>query len=57
MFFNADVAEVYLAWAESGIAWADLGLGVALFALGVAGAYLLVRVQRKADKKDESEEV
>lgn len=57
MFFNADVAEVYLAWAGSGIAWADLGLGVALFALGVAGAYLLVRVQRKADKKGESEEV
>lgn len=50
MFFNGDVAAVYASWAKSGIVWADLGLGLALLVIGVVGAYLLVRVQRRADR-------
>ncbi len=50
MFFNGDVAAVYLAWAQNGVSWLDLGLGIALLAVGVVLSYLLVRVQRKADK-------
>lgn len=49
MFCNGDIVEVYAAWAQSGAQWLDILLGVALFALGVAGAYWLVRVQRKKD--------
>ncbi len=51
MFCNGDIIGVYIAWASEGIAWLDLLLGVGLFAVGVAGAYLLVRYQRKQDEK------
>lgn len=51
MFFNGDVAEVYLAWSQNGVSGLDLGLGIALLIVGVAVSYLLVRVQRKADNK------
>ena len=47
MFFNAEIVKVYVQWAASGINVGHLLLGVALLALGVAGAYALVRVQRK----------
>ncbi len=49
MFFNGDVAAVYLAWAQNGVSGLDLGLGLLLLIVGVAVSYLLVRVQRKAD--------
>lgn len=49
MFFNGDVAEVYLAWAQNGVSGLDLGLGLFLLIVGVSVSYLLVRVQRKAD--------
>ncbi|MBQ8319753.1 MAG: DUF368 domain-containing protein [Clostridia bacterium] len=54
MFFNGDVAAVYLTWAKTGISGLDLGLGIFLLIVGIAAAYMLVRVQRKADgeKKD-----
>lgn len=51
MFFNAEIVKVYAEWAASGINWLHLALGVALLAAGVVGAYWLVRVQRKHDKK------
>ena len=47
MFFNAEIVKVYAQWAASGINVGHLLLGVALLVLGVAGAYALVRVQRK----------
>ena len=53
MFFNGDVAEVYLAWAQNGVSGLDLGLGIFLLAVGIALSYLLVRVQRKADREAE----
>lgn len=52
MFCNGDIVEVYAAWAQNGAQWLDILLGVALFALGVAGAYWLVRVQRKKDAEN-----
>ena len=52
MFFNGDVAAVYLSWAQNGVSGFDLGLGLFLFAVGVVLSYLLVKVQRKADKKE-----
>ena len=51
MFFNAEIVKVYAEWAASGINWLHLALGVVLLAAGVVGAYWLVRVQRKHDKK------
>ena len=51
MFFNAEIVKVYAEWAASGINWLHLALGVVLLAAGVVGAYWLVRVQRKNDKK------
>ena len=51
MFFNGDVAAVYLAWAQNGVSGLDLGLGLGLLVIGVVLSYLLVRVERKADKK------
>ncbi len=53
MFCNGDVMEVYIGWAKNGIAWLDLVLGIVLFAVGIVLAYLLVRYQRKQDKKAE----
>lgn len=47
MFFNAEIVKVYAQWSASGINVGHLLLGLALLALGVAGAYTLVRVQRK----------
>ncbi len=52
MFFNGDVAAVYLFWAQNGVSGLDLGLGLFLLAVGVVLSYLLVKVQRKADKKE-----
>lgn len=52
MFFNGDVAAVYLSWAQNGVSGFDLGLGLFLLAVGVVLSYLLVKVQRKADKKE-----
>ena len=51
MFFNAEIVKVYAEWAASGINWLHLALGVVVLAAGVVGAYWLVRVQRKHDKK------
>jgi putative membrane protein len=51
MFFNAEIIKVYADWAVGGINWLHLALGILLLAVGVVGAYLLVRVQRKHDKK------
>ena len=47
MFFNGDVAGVYLSWAQNGVAVFDLVVGLVLFVIGTVLAYLLVRVQRK----------
>ncbi len=55
MFCNGDIIEVYIGWARGGVAWLDLALGVGLFILGVAGAYLLVRYQRKKDAEGKEE--
>ena len=52
MFCNGDIMETYLAWVQNGIAFFDLGLGIALFFLGIAGAYMLVRYQRKKDAEN-----
>ena len=52
MFCNGDIMETYLSWAQNGVAFLDLGLGIALFALGIAGAYMLVRYQRKKDAEN-----
>ena len=51
MFFNAEIVKVYQAWSVSGINWLHLILGIVLLAVGTVGAYWLVRVQRKYDKK------
>ena len=48
MFCNGDVIAVYASWATA-FNPLDCFLGIALFVVGVAGAYLLVRVQRKKD--------
>ena len=55
MFCNGDIMEVYVNWAQNGIVWLDIILGVLLFVAGVAGAYLLVRYQRKKDAESVSE--
>ena len=52
MFCNGDMIATYISWAQNGVNLLDILLGVALFALGVAGAYLLVRYQRKKDVED-----
>lgn len=49
MFCNGDMIATYISWAQNGVNLLDILLGIALFALGVAGAYLLVRYQRKKD--------
>jgi uncharacterized membrane protein len=49
MFCNGDMIATYISWAQNGVNLLDILLGVGLFALGVAGAYLLVRYQRKKD--------
>ena len=52
MFCNGDIIEVYTGWAASGVNPLDIILGVVLFAAGIAGAYLLVRYQRKKDAEN-----
>ncbi len=52
MFCNGDIVAVYVGWAKNGIVWLDLLLGLALFAIGVAGAYMLVKYQRKKDAEN-----
>ncbi len=50
MFCNDDIVSgVYVVWLQSGINVPELLLGIALFAIGVAGAYALVKYQRKKD--------
>lgn len=51
MFFNAEIVKVYAEWATNGVNVLHLILGIVLLILGVVGAYLLVRVQRRQDKK------
>ena len=54
MFCNGDIIGVYYGWATgTGNVLLDVLLGAALFVIGCVGAYLLVRVQRKQDAKDE----
>lgn len=50
MFCNGDVIAVYASWMTA-FNPLDCFLGLALFAIGIAGAYLLVRVQRKKDEE------
>ena len=51
MFFNAEIVKVYAEWATNGVNVLHLILGIVLLILGVVGAYLLVRVQRRQNKK------
>ena len=55
MFCNGDIVAVYASWAVNGVAWLDIILGVVLFAAGIIAAYALVKVQRKADEKQQEE--
>ena len=55
MFCNGDTIGVYTSWATGGFNLLDCLLGVGLFAIGVAGAYLLVRIQRKKDAEESAE--
>lgn len=52
MFCNGDIVATYIAWSQNGANVLDIALGVVLFAIGVAGAYLLVRYQRKKDAEN-----
>ena len=52
MFFNAEIVKVYADWAAFGVNWWHLILGILLLVGGVVVAYLLVRVQRKHDRKE-----
>ncbi len=52
MFCNGDIIETYLSWAQNGVNVLDVVLGVLLFVIGIAGAYLLVRYQRKKDAEN-----
>ena len=56
MFCNGDIIEVYLSWKTGAAAnlALDIALGIVLFAVGVAGAYLLVRYQRKKDAEQKN---
>ena len=57
MFCNGDIIMVYLQrWSSASVATADMLLGAVLFAIGAAGAYMLVRVQRKKDAEDKAKE-
>ena len=51
MFINAEIVKVYADWAANGVNWLHFALGIVLLAAGVVGAYCLVRVQRKHDKR------
>ena len=55
MFCNGDIVAVYASWAVNGVAWLDIILGVVLFVVGIIAAYALVKVQRKADEKQQEE--
>ena len=52
MFCNGDIITTYIGWAQNGANVLDILLGIALFAIGIAGAYLLVRYQRKKDEEN-----
>ena len=47
MFFNPEIYEVYLGWADGESFWLDLLLGAILLAVGIVAAYMLVRIERK----------
>ncbi len=51
MFCNGDMIGTYISWAQNGVNVLDIVLGAVLFAIGIAGAYLLVRYQRKKDEE------
>ena len=52
MFFNAEIVQVYMGWAANGVNGLHLAFGLILLVAGIIGAYLLVRVQRKQNKKE-----
>ena len=47
MFFNPEIYEVYLGWADGESFWLDLVLGAILLVAGTVAAYMLVRIERK----------
>lgn len=51
MFFNSDIMNIYVGWSKDGLNVLHLVLGILLLIVGTLGAYALVWIQRKHDKK------
>lgn len=51
MFFNADVMDIYVSWVQNGVNAVHLILGVVLLIVGTIGAYALVFIQRRHNRK------